>query len=93
MGFVDFDDVRYWDARQLGAAQREIPAPEVDGVVLPSDARFREDLLYLQSGDLQQSSEYARPCGGGGGAGADGAQVEVQAGGAAAPRRQAAQGG
>lgn len=58
MGYLDFDDVRYWDARQLSHAQRQDPKPVSDDRALPSDARFREDLSFLLHGDLARASEW-----------------------------------
>ena len=38
--------------------QREEAAPVSDEAALPSDCRFREDLMYLGKGDLQGASEW-----------------------------------
>ena len=45
LGFLEFDGVRYWDIREMPGEQ-PVPVPETDA--LPSDSRFRQDVLALQ---------------------------------------------
>eukprot|EP00166_Cyanidium_caldarium_P000668 ctg_126.g76 len=45
LGFLEFDGVRYWDIREMPGEQ-PVPVPETD--VLPSDSRFRQDVLALR---------------------------------------------
>eukprot|EP01067_Filipodium_phascolosomae_P007507 Filipodium_phascolosomae@DN6036_c0_g1_i1.p1 len=52
LGFVDFDDARYWDMRDVPAYSVE-HTPEVLEPRLPSDATFRKDLAIMATGDYK----------------------------------------
>jgi len=54
MGCLEFDGKIYWDW-QLGLP-RFIPSPADDP--LPSDCRFREDLIALGKGDLEAANQW-----------------------------------
>lgn len=50
---VEFDGKRYWDLEKID------PAPLIKtNYPLPSDCRFREDLMYLAKKDLVKAQEY-----------------------------------
>ncbi|CAG9320769.1 KES1_4 [Blepharisma stoltei] len=51
MGYMDFDGVRYWDARFID------PLPITQGVQLPSDSELREDLLLLRAGKVDEAQQ------------------------------------
>eukprot|EP00295_Goniomonas_pacifica_P017541 CAMPEP_0175845576 /NCGR_PEP_ID=MMETSP0107_2-20121207/22300_1 /TAXON_ID=195067 ORGANISM="Goniomonas pacifica, Strain CCMP1869" /NCGR_SAMPLE_ID=MMETSP0107_2 /ASSEMBLY_ACC=CAM_ASM_000203 /LENGTH=459 /DNA_ID=CAMNT_0017160147 /DNA_START=42 /DNA_END=1421 /DNA_ORIENTATION=+ len=48
LGFVDIDKKRYWDIHSF---ERHPPQPAENP--LPSDSRFRRDLILLKEGDLE----------------------------------------
>lgn len=51
-GFINFDDVRYWDGRYLQGTKIRL-----DEKPLESDFRNRSDLKKLQEGKLQEAQE------------------------------------
>jgi hypothetical protein len=53
MGYIDFDGVRYWDARET-LPQHMIP---IEGYPynLESDSRKRPDLSTLEKGDIEKA--------------------------------------
>jgi hypothetical protein len=63
MGYIDFDDKRYWDVREMQNFD-PVPIPktelctDIEGslpVVLPSDASLRMDSMALIAGDVEQA--------------------------------------
>ena len=50
--YIEFDGKRYWDLKMVD------PIAHVDTKIpLPSDARYREDLIYLAKKDMAKSQE------------------------------------
>lgn len=49
---VNFDGIPYWT---VGCVEPVFPIPIPDEECLPSDARFREDLVYLNAGDYENA--------------------------------------
>jgi hypothetical protein len=54
LGFVEFDGKRFWDWRTHEYPGRAVP---IDNP-LPSDARYREDLLVLASGKVETAGHW-----------------------------------
>jgi len=64
MGYVDFDNKRYWDVRDM-VNYEPVPIPKTEThtplnpksfpVLLPSDANLRMDSLALLAGDVEQA--------------------------------------
>jgi len=51
--YIEFDGKRYWDLKMVD------PISHVDTKIpLPSDARYREDLIYLAKRDMAKSQEH-----------------------------------
>jgi len=50
MGFLEFDQVRYWDYRETIAFRPEIKNPK-----LLSDELFREDKTLLERGYIEEA--------------------------------------
>lgn len=49
LGYFEFDGIRYWDAREVGAFQMSYSES------LPSDSDLREDLKLLRDGKLTEA--------------------------------------
>jgi len=53
VGFLDFDDVRYWDYREK--ASLNYPIVPLAAPFLPSDARNRTDAIYLVNNPVEEA--------------------------------------
>jgi hypothetical protein len=51
VGYLEFDGVRYWDVRDTV----KLKVNPTENYVLPSDSRFREDLISFKSGDVEEA--------------------------------------
>jgi hypothetical protein len=58
LGYLDIDDVRYWDVREAVLS----PTPAPSAAPLPSDSRHRDDLRYLLEDNAQLAQEYGGIC-------------------------------
>ena len=47
LGYLEFDGVRYWDAREAQSF------PLIIKKVLPSDSDYRDDLIHLQNDEIE----------------------------------------
>jgi hypothetical protein len=54
LGAIEFDGKRYWDVKNQKVFKPE-PAPEAE--TLPSDCRYREDILLLKKGDPKGAAD------------------------------------
>lgn len=54
MGCILFDGERYWSVKQDTPKFSLIPSENP----LPSDCRYREDVLYLKAGELEAATEW-----------------------------------
>jgi len=54
LGCVQFDGKNYWDWQSN--LPRSVPTPVDDP--LPSDCRFREDVIYLAKGDIDSANQW-----------------------------------
>jgi len=58
LGSIEFDGKRYWSIDEMSEPQRIFPKKAVESVTLPSDARYREDLIHLASGDIEAATKW-----------------------------------
>ena len=52
LGFIEFDGIRYWDARDVKPYVLHKPAK-----ALPSDCRYRHDLQQLAQGNIEAAQQ------------------------------------
>ena len=53
VGYLDFDDVRYWDYREIESLN--YPIIPMEAPYLPSDARNRSDAIYLLNRTIEEA--------------------------------------
>jgi hypothetical protein len=52
---IEFDGKVYWQMKKVGKPEM----PRVKAKLLPSDCRFREDVLAVAAGDWDLADQYA----------------------------------
>lgn len=55
MGFIDFDDKRYWDARETEKWYTQMKDWEIN--CIPSDASRRDDVIALKTKDVEVAQD------------------------------------
>jgi hypothetical protein len=53
-GFLEFDGDRYWDVRDT----IKFKVAESENDILPSDSRYRQDLVSFKKGDVEEAQNF-----------------------------------